>query len=72
VKRTIDKLSNAELKKVQTQIDYLLEKVFIRPSSRPWGSSILSYRKIMVDSVYAQTAGPSIMLRFETNTRFLG
>jgi hypothetical protein len=41
VKRQIHKLSTAELKEVKTQIDDLLEKGFIRPSSSPWGSSII-------------------------------
>jgi hypothetical protein len=41
VKRPVYKHSTAELKEVKTQIDDLLEKGFIRPSTSPWGSSIL-------------------------------
>jgi hypothetical protein len=41
VKRPIHKLSTAELKEVKTQIDDLLEKGFIHPSTSTWGRSIL-------------------------------
>jgi hypothetical protein len=71
VKRPIYKLSPAELKEVKTQIDDLLEKGFILPSTNPWVSSILFVPKRMGDSVCAQSTGPSIKLRFETITRIL-
>jgi transposase InsO family protein len=41
VKRPIYKLSIDELKEVKKQVDELLEKGFIRPSTSPWSSSIL-------------------------------
>jgi GNAT superfamily N-acetyltransferase len=41
VKRPIYKLSEEELKELKSQIDELLEKGFIRPSTSTWASSIL-------------------------------
>jgi hypothetical protein len=72
VKRPIYKLSTAELKEVKTPIDDLWKRDLSILALAFGAAPFFSYRKNMVDSVCALTIGPSIKLRFETITRFLG
>ena len=45
IARTPDRLAPTEMKEMMSQLQELLEKGFIRPSSSPWGAPVLFMKK---------------------------
>jgi len=45
ISRALYRMALAELKELKTQLDELVEKGYIRPSTSPWGASVLFVKK---------------------------
>nr|GEX71024.1 hypothetical protein [Tanacetum cinerariifolium] len=69
VTRALYRLAPSEMKELSVQLQELLEKGFIRPSSSPWGA-LNQYRLMRIDYLFDQLQGSSVYSKIDMQSGY--